>query len=355
MNQKTLYIKIHTIVCVFILLAASCSSSNVTNLDYGDKSVIIEYKFTDSQSRTLESEGKEQIVDDALILFYNKADGTFQGMAETTKINQGILMFNPPSDLADGEYRLLIAGNAKKYVNKEQINKALEFKEMKQELSGSYTNRIKETLPFSGVLIGVNFEEVFYNKSAVGDKTINGVVLFSRAVSRIDLIHTKQPKRNLKISSVKIYNYRKEGYLYHNDLPKGLVMDELDAYLGVTPVNTTTENSELYQEIKAEIYCFANSNPFPSSHDDKTTCLIIAGKYDKDSNDTFYRININNDDEVQLLKSNFVYRVAISSVKGRGAATEEEAFYNSKVNIEASIIPYEIVPGGNIHAPENNK
>jgi hypothetical protein len=75
----------------------------------------------------------------------------------------------------------------------------------------------------------------------------------------------------------------------------------------------------------------------------EATCLVIGGIYENDATETYYRVNIVEDDSITFrnILRNHQYIIKIVAVKARGYATPEEAFKSKAVNMIVNILDWD--------------
>lgn len=187
-------------------------------------------------------------------------------------------------------------------------------------------------LPMVGTLRdGQGNDMKFWFKVVEGRYVSDGSILFRRQVARIDL--NNYATQDLEIKWVKVCNYRNNTYLWLDDYTKGTVQpgisdespeEQAPYYLAVDPAEQSV--SGVYsQKIRASLYTLPNSISKPTQDDAVTTYLMIAAHYKGSEDLNYYRFNLNQGKEAQLLEKNHVYTANIMGVKGPGAPTESAA------------------------------
>lgn len=111
-----------------------------------------------------------------------------------------------------------------------------------------------------------------------------------------------------------------------------------------TPFSYTTTASDHF--IKGKIYIpeanvrLSETGASGDSNHSKRCAVVVGGKYSTDTEDSFYRIDFNNNETprkmIDILR-NHLYRVNITSVLGRGYPTKESAYEAEVSNIEVVI------------------
>lgn len=185
-------------------------------------------------------------------------------------------------------------------------------------------------LPMEGKLVDVDGSEIKFQYQVVNGRYVaNGAILFRRQVARIDLNNFAADQ--LDIKWVKVCNYRNTTYICRDHYTGGMVQP------GISDTDPTTQSAYipveeaamdgdlLCQKVKASLYTLPNEVARPSQDDAQTTYLMICAVYDKDTEPTYYRFNLNRGSEKQYLEKNHIYTANIMGVKGTGAPTESAA------------------------------
>lgn len=310
------------------------------------------------ETRATSAESKERLLKDVHILFYDQ-DGnyiTYQHAAVTAGTSS--FTFPVPSVLVAGvQYKTLIVGNAHAHVPSdfESFDAYLEqsstetYDQMRQQIFaernlGHAGNEDREGLPMYGTFVDGDGHEIpFSFTEASGSVSLvkGGSANFSRSVSRLDLRNLAA--NSLIIDAVKLCNYRKAGYYFHNDAPLGDIQSGIsdDTWVTVAPPDEAN-----HQQLTAAVYAFANIVPVVQQNDDQTTYLMIRGYYQDGTDNTaenqrnvlsYYRFNMAENGRSQILRRNYRYVGVINSVKGPGASSEQGAH-----DAEAPMLGYEV-------------
>lgn len=303
-------------------------------------------------SRGMAAQTHEAMLDHAYILFFD-ADNEDSFVAFTkVEPNRGdnTMSFNRPENLEnDHPYKLLAVGNA------ENFSLAPDFAEFLSSLSCSLNDmkgilsaysespvtRYSSTcLPLWGKYVDDNDEEITFQTTPVSEDKVKvvgmGHFFFSRAICRVDLLNLVG--NVLEIKGARMVNNRNAG-LYFIDGPecgditpfeeKNFIDNEED-YSPVTTDMDVTGNTT--QHIEGSLYTFPNIVNTSVVDDKVTTALLIAGYYTdpetgkRDENLTYYRFNLVNAGQSQVLQRNYCYRAVIKGVRRRGADTELKAY-----------------------------
>lgn len=308
-----------------------------------------------SATRATAVESHESRLDDVHILFYTEEGAYVTCQHAAVTAGTSSFSFPVPAELkSETPYRTLIVGNAHShtptgyasfdtYVSQ---SSSLTYDEMYQAIyaernmdhstSGQHTG----SLPMWGELIDgtgqpVNFQ---FTKAGNGAISFTGTAHFSRSVCRLDLQHLVAQK--LIIDAVKLCNYRKAGYYFHNDVPKGEIQPGLEdqSWISVgAPYAgnpTTAPDVKDHQELMASVYAFPNIVPVVRQNDEETTYLMIRGYYQDGTDNTpdhpkakltYYRFNMAENGKSQVLRRNYRYLAIINSVAGPGSEDEQGA------------------------------
>lgn len=359
------------------MLMTSCSDDapRLGNVDTWGKDNI-EVGYTVDQDITLARSGvaanaRESRLDEAYALFFAREPES--SMLTFKKVNvrpgQRKISFDPPAELdPDTDYDVLLVGNPKKYkpLSMEEsdqlfqgfVNLSRGAVELRLALmnDGPITDRNPESLPMYGRCVDPadrDREIPFRYSVTTGDDGLvafvsNAEFRFSRTVCRIDI--TNLVPEHLDMRWAKVCNYRNAGLVYTDGfLPADSKIiplseespaptpDDMGAYVAVSDAATGG------QELRSALYAFPNIVQSAVQNDRLTTGLIIAGYYTdpttgvKDTDLTYYRFNLANIGEAQLLKRNYAYTAVIKGVKRRGAASDIEAY-----NDQSPIFDYNV-------------
>jgi hypothetical protein len=192
-------------------------------------------------------------------------------------------------------------------------------------------------------------------------------VELTRMVAKIDVaVAMSVPTTTFTLTSVSFYNRNTSGRVVPGAItnsgatwsaPTAIPTYSLPASPGkATGVaheyNTVTSNA-----IVNTIYAFeAEGGDGYTSTDgipyDQDPCLVIGGKFNGSTQDTYYRVNfveIDDNTETYLdILRNHHYEVKIESVTGAGFATKEEALKSLPVNMVAVVTPWDEIGMGDI-------
>lgn len=177
-----------------------------------------------------------------------------------------------------------------------------------------------------------------YTGSDATGHTTAGSIRFRRSVCRLDL--RNEAAASLIISRVKLVNFRKGGYYFHQDVAwapaSGSELGGINdgTWIDVEAPGTPGGSGQNpVQEVKGQIYAFPNMVPAVAQNDQVTTYLMIEGYYQDGTDNTpenprnkktYYRFNMAQNGQSQILRRNHVYRGVIVYASAPGSETETE-------------------------------
>lgn len=345
--MKYLFIKMaNPLPLLFAIMAVTSSCvKEQDDLRPNKGQFTISYSFDNIQTMGVTAQSNERVINDACLIFYKKADDSYVAHS-TAVVNSGVGSFSltiPDAIIAGEQYRVLVVGNYNHFPAAGQsiddyigLNENKSYTQMREVMysQSSSSARMSTPLPFSGVLLGADGQETLFTAPATTATTLGVSVKFSRAVARFDLRNMVAGK--LVIEWVKVCNYRDRGYFFHSDAPagngviRGTASSAPDKPYPVgyvtAPVKDGKQNFTL-----GGLYAYPNIVPYVVQDDKLTTCLMIAGYYQKTGEPantthlTYYRANIAPKQSSQVLKRNYIYTVIINNVKSGGADSEDGA------------------------------
>lgn len=173
-------------------------------------------------------------------------------------------------------------------------------------------------IPLTGTASGEG-SSLFSVLTVDGSYRMSRPLVFRRSMARIDVINGAESE--FQLVQCAVCNYRDKSLPFSPTEPTGEINDI--GSMG-NPV--------------ASLYTFPNSSATVESGDTSSTGIIVKGYYIEgdtpDSEASYYRVNIGSQDNSQMILPNHLYRLRIKSVKGRGAATPEEAYGSGESLIE---------------------
>lgn len=312
------------------------------------------------QGEVLESRGvaalsHEKKLERAYVMLFDDRTGEYAGYAAVNvPAGKRTLSFSLPEQASfDTPYRVLALGNADPYAPDGQVSFATvlddfsgDYAEAKRTIEARFAGKMTAStpglLPMFGTFVNADGEDSTLTFHQEGEnQTVveaDSYFYFSRAVVRVDLLNLVGGL--LHIEKVRVINERTAGLFFTDGInagsqPEFSVSDA--GYVTVTDIENTTER------LTGALYAFPNMVNTTVQNDRVTTALMIAGYYfdtttgEYDSELTYYRFNLANVGEAQLLKRNYMYRATIKGVTRRGASDEQTAY-----NDAAPIFTYDL-------------
>lgn len=332
------YLPILLLTCLF----GSCTKENLTSTQPGKGMISLSYTLDDLQTMATTPNTNEAQLNDVYLMFYNTADNAFVNHQLAQVISGGSLNFTFPDGVEPGKsYRVLVVGNydshkvgGKSFADYMAENSSRNYLQMKElmyseKVIGQVSKRVVTPLPYCGTLVGEDGQsEVALDISIKGEISMNMSVKFRRIVCRFDIVNKAAAK--LRILGVKVCNFRSAGFVFHNDSPKGNLVDGT-----IHPSPTTEPLSSDYvtvaapsdgrQTIQGGLYAYPNIVSSVTQNDRLTTYLMIAGYYEGSSVLSYYRANVAINGENQVLRSNNIYTITINDVMSAGSNDELKA------------------------------
>lgn len=173
---------------------------------------------------------------------------------------------------------------------------------------------------------------------AINGSPIN--LTLARILAKVD-ISIDVSVKNFTLSSVTVCNYAYKGFV----IPPATLSVPTDAI--ETDFNKgITYNSNAGANIVNEIYLFETPHvaPYLSTTWEANPCLIVAGKYGSEANDTYYRLDYikkdpdTGNDIYMDIRRNYRYHVSITHVGGRGYDSYGQAYFMAPINMTTAII-----------------
>lgn len=320
-------------------------------------------------ARGVVSQSHETYLQKTYLLFFDHStegeDCLVGYKAVTVGSGKKVFSFDPPTTLEpDTEYLVLALGNPEHYTSSgatavketldEMIDDRTTYIEAQQKLSITYSDPVTKDDPSRMPMWGMYMDNsnmdipFLFTKDADGNISVvsGGIFKFSRSICRVDICNLMG--HVLDIKCARVVNYNTFGYYFNDNFTDIRIKEyepasapEGDVYTnskGYMPITQGMNEGSTTQRLEGSLYCFPNMVGTSVVNDQITTALMIAGYYTdpetgvKDDDLTYYRFNLANPGEPQMLKRNYCYRATIKGVKERGADSEEEA-YNSSTPI----------------------
>lgn len=353
---------------ILFCLLTGCIRPDFPETEAATRVFNINYSFDAPKTRAASTVAERELKDVA-VLFYKADDRNPDNETYVAcqaidmpqgSTSSGSFPLQLPEGIKQGEkYKLIIIGNYDKYApeGKSLADYAGQYatrtyNKMRKEIYGQLVpvdERVTTPLPFRGTLLDKNGYETTLTGPAPGTTSLGVSVKFSRAVARIDVVNLAADK--LKIAWAKVCNYRNKGYFYNEYfLAGGIVRGAAAApptagepYPAgyVTAGEPDDSEGHLRQNLTSGgLYTFANTTEHPLQDDALSTCLLIAGYYkasgtaDYSSELTYYRANVNESGNSQVLRPNYIYTLLINNVKKEGQKTEEDALAGKEKPLE---------------------
>jgi len=310
-----------------------------------------------SETRAVAAEPHERKLSDVHILFFDQPGNYITYQHATVPVGSSYFSFPVPQELtANTAYRTLVIGNAHDHVpdNYRTFDEYLthvaangSYETIRSDLYASLNSAHHDVgsgtavLPMWGEVqdpLGQACDFSFSGNNSTG-YTISERLRFWRSVCRLDLQHLAA--KQLIITRVKLVNFRKGGYYFHQDVPfapasgsqLGGINDGTWIEVAAPSVPSGAETYQT-QEVKGKIYAFPNMVPVVVQNDALTTYLMIEGYYQDGTDNTtanprnkltYYRFNMAENGRAQILRRNHCYKGIINRVSGPGAPSEGEA------------------------------
>lgn len=300
------------------------------------------------------------------LIFFSSLDESYITYVTAQVINGAsgrTFSFSVPADLKQGvDYKVLVVGNGNNFIPLQADGTPYDSygDYIAATCTGHTYSQILENeannltfhydlpmsaqstplLPMFGKYINAAQEELPFNFEIEGDSyKVKGFFYFKRAVSRIDIKNLVTGK--FQIDYVKMVNICDGGYVFHDtkcgEVQPGVSdakpVEGVNGWMAVSPIGAEQNT----QELKASLYAFPNMQNSTAANDNVTTALMIAGRYDKDTKDTYYRFNLTPVGEPLSMQRNHIYTAVIQNITGRGDATEEEAMKRETPVLSAEV------------------
>lgn len=309
----------------------------------------------DVATRAVATDPHERKVSDVHILFFDQSGNYITYQHATVPVGSSYFSFPIPEKLtANTSYRTLVIGNAHDHVPNDfrTFDEFLTYtavngdygtirSDLYAALNSSHHSVGESTvaLPMWGEVqdaLGAASDFLFSGNSGSG-YTVSGRIRFWRSVCRLDLRH--DAAKNLIIEKVKLVNFRKGGYYFHQDVPwargSGAQLGGINDGTWIEVAAPTTLSGDTKRQVvEGKIYAFPNMVPVVVQNDALTTYLMIAGYYQDGTDNTpenprnkltYYRFNMAQNGRSQILRRNHCYKGIINRVSGPGAPSESEA------------------------------
>ena len=316
----------------------------------------------DASTRGL-SETDEGQVDNAYIFFLRVSDNKVHSVVKGKNVTNTSITektFTASLEVAGSagqEFRCMVLANAGSYLDGQNMNlyKEKGYEEIQQMLvSQGYT--AAPVLAAGGFVMWGEAETHIVASRRPQSVTIHMV----RAVARVDIGIGAGPDKwdgkdaegntiPFKIKKVFIFKpnnkyafmplaeaYDASTKRVTQPSPVGEVAAAPFTY-DVQPGGTTSFTATIYLP-EADIRQGADAASGDANHTNRCA-IVVQGSYDGHA-DTYYRIDFHNGAILADLLRNHRYRASITSVSGDGETTPQEAYESRRVNISATVLPW---------------
>lgn len=341
-------IKVFFWVLPMVFLTIGCAD-DLRNQYIGNVGEEVSISYTvDKVSLTRDGSSLEweSAIDHAYLLFYdssNEEDGdlpvTFV-RAEIKEDSPGALTFKMPLILEENKgYRLVAVANADDYVpdgfssfgsylsawcGNESDVRDRAFHLFKEDV-------LTSALDFLPMVGSPEQGGKFSFTKENGAYQVSTSLKFRRSVSRVDLVNLI--KDGFSVEGVALCNWRDSFGIESSEYPVGTIHNEISEFL----LAIVSDESGI-QKMMGQLYCFPSVSENAAINDTISTALIIKAKYGDDADPSYYRVNVGMSGSRVEVKANTKYSVTIQSVKGRGAATPEEAYASDENLLVLSMV-----------------
>ncbi|KAA6303608.1 MAG: hypothetical protein EZS26_000159 [Candidatus Ordinivivax streblomastigis] len=358
--KKNSNIRTHGLyLLIGLLTVSSCSQEDLnvkTNLSGGQQEVVINlsvpFEFAQPQLRSMDITAEEKI-DCIDVLIFDK-DDRLDTIVEGRIIKSTELRATLPFK---NNMRLVLIANAREQVHelqsslstssvwdKKTLLAQLEFSALNSD--GSWNTSAGYTrFPMWGeasTLISVT--------PATSGTVPVATISLLRMIAKIDVEVSGVAVDKFKLKNVRLYNYVSKGRIVPDSVK--ITGSQITVTAPTLPADYTQPSAPVFTDytdfsapgvmdkaMRGVIYAFETKAPDISEPSD-AACLVVGGEFEETM--SYYRIDFwDKTKEVflPLLRNNH-YVVNITSVKGEGYATPEEAFKNKGVNVTYEILQW---------------
>ncbi len=286
----------------------------------------------------------DEAIEDLLFLSFDPAGGEFRYLSEATEITlsdtEGQLTVKVP--LKVGAQEFFVLANAKSRVAELYPGG---IPTDGTETKTSLQQALLLAKPFTNAASGWRIEQdrvPMWGKVTMtpvaGVTDMRSVVIpLLRMLAKIKVEKSAAiSDQQFTLTGVYLYNFQQEGYL----VPGGMATGPVPAPSLTGDANT---KGPLRYAAGDSIYTFEAAKGSPSGHL-TNTCLVIEGKYNGSTKNSYYRIDfIEKEGDYVALLRNHCYQVTITSVEGEGGEdSEEDAFKQVQINMKATVTPWNL-------------
>ncbi|GHT62101.1 hypothetical protein AGMMS50239_14510 [Bacteroidia bacterium] len=372
-------------IITFSLLAFSCSEEGVNENTSGESSgkeqeIVLSMKVPaikepTSQLRSIGATQENIIQTLDLIAFRKDNSGNsyydYHTVGKLTDNTQGASTQNSKVivRLKDYEQELVFITNAGTLID--GILKSKSWKDTPKdiflsqlEFALSGTNAKWNTISTSNYTALPMWGEI---STKITQNTTQLSVTLLRMLAKIDVQLDETVtglKSKFKLKSVRLYNTLTNGRIAPNSSAVQKTTNSISVTapsLPETPKNQLgpliytdfTSPGTTDVAVRSSIYTF--ESPAPADDNPlEATCLVVGGLYDKDTKETYYRVDFLEDDGVTYkdILRNYRYLINITNVMDRGHEDPQEAFESKAENMQTEV---EMWAGNNLAVSFNGQ
>lgn len=215
--------------------------------------------------------------------------------------------------------------------------------------------------PTSGDYIPIPMWGESANINVAKGASVNASFTLVRMVAKIDVVlTTNTAKSKFDLQSVHLYNYYNQGHIAPtagnwSGMPPTIKAPSVpvDATKPTNPIANPLiyDGAAITNEATGGISCINEIYTFEANVGSGSTlatntCIVIGGKYNDESQATYYRIDFANTEGTGVdatttylpLLRNHHYKINIEDITASGLTSPEEAFKASPMNIKATVV-----------------
>lgn len=382
-------------IAAMSLLTAGCADEPAMGyIQQGEGSLRLHFEVDGDMPvtrATAVAVAHEKRLNQVHLLFFDTSDGDRFVAYKQLEVGSGAttLSFDPPEVLTPGTpFKVLAVGNGDTFVpaGNQSFNQYLStiegsYSEVMGTLKGQFKDLVTYRTPGRLPMFGTFRQTDSQGNVLPGDTTFTVQVdganktikeadrakfFFKRSLCRFDL--TNLCSNVLDIKYVRVVNSPDGGYFFSD----GLIGGEIPEYSEANPeigekgyMPMDDDNGELdgvqssAQKLTATLYGFPNVVNTTVVNDRVTTALMISGYYtdpetgQTDDYLTYYRFNLANLGEAQVLNRNTCYKAIIKGVNGRGHDNEPDAYNSNSPHFKYEVDEEWDTTGDNVASDED--
>ncbi len=362
--MRKIFLRTIVALCFLTILAACVDNTYIEHKSSKENERLVSFVVNiagsnPTKTRALTESDENTVKTIEVLLFDRDGKYTHQPIFSNNIIQKSVNEIAFTIKVPEGTFNMIILANTRKKIIS-ILTKLIEGMSKESVLDLLITenynkwNVIKDSdyyefIPMSGDIPTITIK---------GDNTsIKGVILV-RMLSKIDVNIATDIRKYFNLTSVHLYNNTVKGKIvpdpdswdknYARVLKPSIPNDAQNPNLGTALVYNGADIEQNYGvgvSCLNTIYTFEANKGMGNEDMSKNTCLVIGGRYENGTKDTYYRIDFvsaksNNKDYLPLLR-NHQYRVHITDIKGPGFDDTETALQSRPVNIEASIVEWD--------------